>query len=163
MNRKIIWYQGRKYIRRQDKTTDRNRPVLTVLVNLKTPGSFLGRLVSERSHYGAPYRLLPGDSGCYVDGHWGQYGIAHMITRAEDMGYNDAEVIRIADKHLASMITWGSAGKEPLTDDEYEIMLCSSDEVEEWLNENVAPEGYSFGWWDGEFFLWSDEQWEEGC
>ncbi len=29
----------------------------------------------------------PSDAGCYVDGHWGQYGVAHMVERAQEFGY----------------------------------------------------------------------------
>ena len=36
-----------------------------------------------------------------------------------------------------------------------------ADDAETWLNEHVAPEGYQFGWHDGEFFLWSNEEWEQ--
>lgn len=35
------------------------------------------------------------------------------------------------------------------------------DQTEEWLNEHIAPEGYAFGWHDGEFFLWTTDEWEE--
>ena len=42
--------------------------------------------------------------------------------------------------------------------------LTSSEMVdlyEQWMNEYIAPEGFSFGWHDGEFFLWSDQTWNE--
>ncbi len=39
--------------------------------------------------------------------------------------------------------------------------MDAADEAEVWLNATVAPEGYSFGWSDGEFFLWSDQDWED--
>lgn len=103
-------------------------------------------------------KLTADDTGCYVDGHWGQYGVAHMVNRAEEFGYSDAEVIALADKHLASM---GASNSEELTTDEYWTLNDASNDVEQWLNDNVAPEGYSFGWFEGEFFLWSDEQWQE--
>lgn len=103
-------------------------------------------------------KATPEDAGCYVDGHWGQYGVAHMVKRAQEFGFDDdAEVVGIADRHLASM----SRFAEPISDDEHETLMWASDEVENWLNEHVAPEGYSFGWNDGEFFLWSDEEWEQ--
>src|SRR6266704_4844287 len=100
----------------------------------------------------------PSDAGCYVDGHWGQYAVAHMINRAEEFGYNNAEVIALADRHIASM---GPSDAPGLTVDEYWALNDASDEVEQWLNENIAPEGYSFGWHEGEFFLWNTEQWEQ--
>jgi hypothetical protein len=98
----------------------------------------------------------PTDAGCYVDGHWGQYGTAHLVRRAVEFGYPDSEVISLADKHLASMGTC-----KGLTDDEYWTLSDAGDVVIEWLNENVTPEGYEFGWYEGEVFLWSDAQWQE--
>ena len=103
-------------------------------------------------------KATPEDAGCYVDGHWGQYAVAHMVSRAEEFGYADADVTELADRHIASM---GPSGAESLTDDEYEILSDASDDVENWLNENIAPEGYSFGWFEGEFYLWSDKLWTD--
>jgi hypothetical protein len=48
-----------------------------------------------------------------------------------------------------------------ISDDEHEQLCWTSDDVEAWMNEHVAPEGYSFGWYSGEFFLWSTMQWCE--
>jgi hypothetical protein len=103
-------------------------------------------------------KATPEDVGCYVDSHWGQYAIAHMIERATEFGYHDEALEDIANRHLASI---GPSDSEPITDDEHEAMMDGADEVEQWLNENIAPEGYSFGWWEGEFFLWPDSQWED--
>ena len=98
------------------------------------------------------------DAGCWVDGHWGQYGGARLVDLAEGLGYGDMYVIGLAHKHLASM---GPSTSDGLTDEEYEILADAGDEVTDWLNANVAPEGYSFGWHDGEYFLWSEETWAE--
>jgi hypothetical protein len=160
--RQVIYYHGHRYTRRTQTGILSNRPVLTVLVHRQDPDrtkGFLGmHLVSERSHYGIPFRAKPEDTGCYVDGHWGNYAVAHMVNRSEEFGYDQPEVIALADRHMASM---GPSGTEGLTDDEHETLIDASDDVESWLNEHIAPEGYSFGWWEGEFFLWSDEWWEE--
>jgi hypothetical protein len=106
--------------------------------------------------YPAPIVLTAEDAGCYVDGWWGQYAVAHMVQRAEELGYDDHEIISLATRKLASM---GPSTDPGLTDDEDEALTEASDSVETWLNDNVAPAGYLFGWEDGEFFLWSDEQW----
>ena len=98
------------------------------------------------------------DAGCWVDGHWGQYGSARLVEIAEGLGYGDMYVIGLAHKHLASM---GPSTSDGLTDEEYQILADADDEVTGWLNEHVAPEGYSFGWYDGEYFLWSEETWAE--
>jgi hypothetical protein len=101
------------------------------------------------------------DAGCWIDGHWGQYGIARMIQIAADHGFVDTvatllfatlDCVDIARRHLVhgSEVDW----------QELESMEQATDEVEAWLNENVAPEGYSFGWYDGEFFLCADTEWD---
>ena len=97
-------------------------------------------------------------AGCWIDGHWGQYGTARLVELAEAHGYSDAEDIRVAHKHLASM---GPSTSPDLTDSEYEYLMDGDDSVTAWLNDHVAPAGHSFGWYDGEYFLWSTETWEE--
>jgi hypothetical protein len=48
-----------------------------------------------------------------------------------------------------------------LTDAEEEMLLWAADDVETWMNDNVAPKGFYFHWEDGEFFLslvdWDDD------
>ena len=104
-------------------------------------------------------RALPSDAGCWIDGHWGQYAVARMVEIAESCGYVDDQIIDIADRHLASM----AYSREPITDEEHEILSDACDEVEAWLNEHVAPEGFYFGWYEGEFYLSAegddDEEW----
>ena len=104
-----------------------------------------------------PTRVTAQNAGCWIDGHWGQYGTARLVITASVFGYKDAEVIDLANRHLASM----GAGASDLTDSEAESLFDASDEVENWLNENVAPEGYHFHWHDGEFFLSADDEDEE--
>jgi hypothetical protein len=159
MNRQVIYYHGHRYTRSHYRSYENNRRVSIVEMRRHdSPRWQDARCIGVHKHYGPPERLRPSDAGCYVDGHWGIYGIAHMVQRAEEFGYPDAEVIDLADRHLASM---GPSPEPGLSDDEYWALSEASDEVENWLNDNIAPEGYSFGWWEGEFFLWSEEQWEE--
>lgn len=103
-------------------------------------------------------RATPSDAGCYVEGWWGQYAVAHMIERATEFGYTDDTLEDYAARHLATM---GPSDSPGITDNEHEVMLDASDDVESWLNEHAAPEGYSFGWQDGEFFLASSAWWED--
>jgi hypothetical protein len=115
-------------------------------------------------------KATPADAGCYVEGHWGQYAVAHMVQRAEEYGYASDRTASlkerahredIADLAARKLATMGPSGAPSLTDDEHEALSDASDSVEAWLNDNVAPDGYAFGWLDGEFYLWSDEQWED--
>lgn len=103
-------------------------------------------------------RVSSDDAGCWIEGSWGQYGIARMVEIATDYGYADAEDIRIARGHLAECSIPGS---QWVTDDEVESLHDAADSIESWLNAEVAPPGYYFGWADGEFFLQSESWWDE--
>lgn len=96
-------------------------------------------------------------AGCLFDGSAGQYGVAYMVSLAAVHGYDDFAVIAAARRHLASL--------DPLADEvsksEIELLTGSADAVQEWLNDNAAPVGYSFGWYDGEFLLCADEWWKQ--
>lgn len=113
-------------------------------------------------------RATPDSAGCWIDGHWGQYATARMVGIAAEHGYanelpphvvpvgavaSDYDVIDIAARHLASM---GPSDSPDISAEDYEALIDLSDYVEAWMNENVAPEGFSFGWYDGEFFLSAD-------
>lgn len=102
--------------------------------------------------------FAPDDAGCWVDGHWGQYGAARVVDLAITHGWNNAEANDLAARHLASM---GSSSAPGLTDDEWERLIDAADAAECWLNDHAAPAGHSFGWHDGEFFLASEAWWQE--
>jgi hypothetical protein len=104
-------------------------------------------------------KALPTDAGCWIDGHWGQYGPARLVSIAVVYGYDDDRVVSIARRHLDECSHPGVDNE--ITDDDFDQLSGAIDEVESWLNANVAPEGFSFGWHDGEFYLWSTETWEE--
>ena len=76
--------------------------------------------------------------GCWIEGSWGQYGVVRLQEIAEAYGWTGERL-----------------------DADAEFVNDAADEAEAYMNESVAPEGYSFGWHDGEFFLWSDADWEE--
>ncbi len=95
-------------------------------------------------------RATPADAGCWIEGHWGQYSVARMVEMAVGHGYEDAEVTELASRHIRTM---GGSSSPDLTTAEHEALGFAADEIETWLNENVAPEGHYFEWADGEFFL----------
>lgn len=97
-----------------------------------------------------PIKAHSADAGCWIDGHWGQYGIARMVEMARGHGYSDAEVCDLASRHIRTM---GGSDAPELTTDEHEALGFAADAVEAWLNQFVAPDGYGFEWDDGEFFL----------
>lgn len=89
------------------------------------------------------------ETGCYIDGHWGQYGTARIIEIAADFGWVDEEASTLAAKHLASM---GPSTSPDLTDDEYDRLIDAADDAEAWLNDNAADDEHYWGWDDGELF-----------
>jgi hypothetical protein len=93
------------------------------------------------------------NAGCWIDGHWGHYSGARLIQIAEAYRWNDEMAISMAQSYM------GSGGDIPngALVEFYDLV----DEAENYLN-TIAPEGYSFGWRDGEFFLLSNEEWEDG-
>lgn len=86
-------------------------------------------------------QLTAADAGCWVDGHWGQFGSSRVIQLANEFGWTGYII-----------------DDQP---EDYEFIHDIADEAEEWMNNNVAPDGHSFGWFDGEWFLWSHSTWEE--
>lgn len=91
----------------------------------------------------------PSDAGCWIGGHWGQYAAPRLCEIAQAHGWEiDAESKAYIDNYSN-----GSA-------EDSEIVYELADKAEEWMNRHVAPKGYSFGWQDGEFYLWSIGDWE---
>lgn len=96
-------------------------------------------------------KLKARDAGCWIAGHWGHYGSAHVIRIAARYGYPDLQLYSIAERYLHASAFMSAELCEAV----YE----GAEHAERWLNENAAPDGYSFGWHEGEFFLWPDEVW----
>ena len=86
---------------------------------------------------------------CWIDGHWGIYGLPRMIDIAIEHGLPD-----LGEDECALLSAYEDGeGYDP--DEFYSL----ADEVEEWMNAWLAPDGYSFGWYEGEFFLLSNDNW----
>ena len=80
------------------------------------------------------------DAGCWVDGHWGHYGPERV-------------------QELAAALGW--TGERIGPDDDVDAYMDATDDAERWMNDNVAADGYVFGWWDGGFYYWSDQEWQD--
>lgn len=89
------------------------------------------------------------EPGCYIDGHWGQYGPARLLQMAGEMGWK-SDVLPLAEKKLHSM---AMGGTEEITEDEDERIDYAVDFAEEWLNDHMAPEGLYWFWYECEFYL----------
>lgn len=92
-------------------------------------------------------RMTPAEAGCWVPGLVGRYGSQEVISIAVNCGWDDEDAQRILDSDDNEAI--------------WDAVIDVADDAEIWLNEHVAPEGYYFGWYDGEFWLWSEGDWQE--
>lgn len=87
--------------------------------------------------------------GCIFDSHRGHYIIPEIITYAEELG-------RPTDPFVKFTLT---RYDEQYHTDEYPTSAMDDEHEKaiDWLNENIAPEGYSFGHNDGDFGLYPQE------
>jgi hypothetical protein len=102
------------------------------------------------------------EPGCWVDGHWGQYGPDHLADRASELGWepetclDDPRELRRITDHIDDM--GYTRGRDVRSDaigiqtGFYELVPEACDKIENWLNEHT-PDGYVWHWRDGEFFL----------
>lgn len=120
-------------------------------------------------------RMNEEDFGCIVSSDHGVYASLRAVEWAVSRGFSLAE-IEAEDITCLWEFTSGSF-TVPLTEQDDPFLSaiatgrreaeCSqvvdyiADCAMEWLNENVAPDGASFGWHDCEFVLWADEDWQE--
>lgn len=108
---------------------------------------------------GTKYEL---STGCFIDDRWGVYGVTRLIQIAREFGFEIDEIDETAlyafskdkdefevegETYYASDIILDQGGLGDLAED--------------WLNDNIAQPGFSFGWNDGEFFYMNDGWWEE--
>jgi hypothetical protein len=109
----------------------------------------------------------PAETGCYVEGHWGQYGPDHLADQASAFGWepdkpsDDPRIIR----HFADLLDdAGYRDENPF----WEYHTETGDEIIGWLNAHtdvtyqmhVGDDGlyeqaqqYVWHWRDGEVFL----------
>lgn len=96
-------------------------------------------------------RATADEAGCWLEGSRGWRISGQVVRKAQEWGMplsdDDDIVLR--------------AFLDDYADDPSEAIWEMADEATQWLNDNVAPEGYSFGFYDGEFFLWSESSWED--
>ena len=89
-------------------------------------------------------------TGCRVEGHWGQYGMAHMLDQFDGEAYVlDSHERALVDAHLASM---GPSLSE-FDDDSYDRIVELADEAEAIINLAIAGYGQFVEWDDGELFI----------
>ena len=89
--------------------------------------------------------------GCYIDGHWGQYGIDRLPYVAELFGIDVSE--RPADFRVLA----DNAESGPEIDHYWDAYHAVAQDIEYALN--AATQGGLWSWIDGEFYLssWEDD------
>ena len=96
--------------------------------------------------------------GCWLEGSRGWRAAAPLVDIAAGYGMPvDEDDRTILAAYMDSRDTVTLASGESVDSQDCTIEL--TDRAEAWLNEHVAPAGWSFGWSDGEFFLWTDADW----
>lgn len=97
-----------------------------------------------------PQTVNAADAGCWIEGSWGHYADQRLCQIADGLGW---EIDPVSKKYVDNYPN--------ATGEDSDIVRDLADEAEEWLNRNLAPEGYRFGWVDGEFYLWSEDDWRQ--
>lgn len=88
------------------------------------------------------------EPGCYVDGHWGHYGIARQIEVCADLG---------ADWPTKSVdVAMAESYHQDPDSVIFDELVDAADEAEDALNA-ILPSLYRASWHDGEFFIEVDE------
>lgn len=86
-------------------------------------------------------KILQVENGCYVDGHWGRFGIGHMADQMAGMG------VPVSDEELTL-----AHSAEDEDDECFEQRYDLAQELEDRLN-SMLPDGQLAHWHDGEFFV----------
>ena len=93
-------------------------------------------------------KATPDDVGCWVDGARGWHALARMVEIADFYGFS------LSDEDRETVEKYYAGDEVTTLEEVHEI----ADEAATWLNENLAPDGYTFLWVDGDFCLIDDEE-----
>lgn len=126
-------------------------------------------------------KITADDAGCWVDGSRGWQATGRLVEIAlgyegflrgssrRETVYARTEARHVLDAFMASEDTVKFRRRvrrhsyTVTVEDVQELVINQggyADMAEDFLN-TLAPEGYSFGWHDGDFFLASSEWWDE--
>lgn len=103
----------------------------------------------------APTKFTAADTGCLIDSHYGHYAHTMLIELAVSCGM----MLPNADAYIVARY----ADDNGLEEYPHEYVYDLADDADQWLNEHCAPDGFSFGWYDGDYFLAADAWWETDC
>lgn len=113
---------------------------------------------------GSIVRETAASAGCWLEGSRGWTAIPMLVRIAEGYGFpmddDDEKIVSACENGDEDVSLEGDLGNVSVHN-AMELTVEIMDKAESWMNEHVAPVGFSFGWHDGEWYLWSDEAWEE--
>ncbi len=143
----------------------------------ESPGDFVttlharGDTVNPADVVDNSHRMSPAEAekaqGCWLEGSRGWTASGELVNIAAHQGMPLSDDDRaLVDAYLGRHegdLTLPSGDVVSADDlDEYVTgQGAIADQAAQWLTDNVAPDGWSFGWYDGEFFLQTDEWWQE--
>lgn len=98
------------------------------------------------------------EPGCIIDGHHGWHAHAMMVDYAASMG------CPLTAEDLVFLYHYRRGETLPSGEETADYVLNQGglmDVCEDWLNENIATEGFSFGWNDGDFGYYPNDDEED--
>ena len=93
------------------------------------------------------------ETGCWVDGHWGQYAVTQLIDIARNRGF---EVSRTGELAISNY----TSGYDVASSAEDDLVVQLGDDALYFINDEVLPDGYRVDWYEGEVFCWTVDEWE---
>jgi hypothetical protein len=86
--------------------------------------------------------------GCYIDEVRGRYAVAMLVRMAVEHGW------QLEQQDFDDLDAY-EVGEDP---DTHYAVVPLFDDAEDYMN-TLAPEGYTFAWHEGGFYLWPNEEW----
>lgn len=102
-------------------------------------------------------KATPAQAGCWIGSEWKEYSASRLFTLAKVQGYEPSiDMQRAFDTITKSMTHPEEYFEESEINWASDHVTASVDFIQEWLNDYVAPEGFTFMWIENEFYLMSD-------
>lgn len=96
------------------------------------------------------------EAGTWISSQWGRYAPFRLVQMAHWHGFKFSREDCAAFDRVKAELEGGPAAPEA----DWGALDALADSAEEWVNENVAPAGFRFGWDEGEFVLMTIDWWE---
>lgn len=81
----------------------------------------------------------PVEPACYIEGHWGQYGLDRMAEIAEAFGWEPLTPMHDPRVQRQAADAADEAGRAEQAAQHWEWHARAADDIEDWLNEHTPP------------------------